>query len=282
MTPVNVSAERPSRTNSLLLAQKQDLLRAKLNSFGRCFIAYSGGVDSGFLLWFAVHHSQTDATGVLADSESLKRSEKEGALSFATAHRLPLRILHTRELDNPDYQANPLNRCFYCKYTLFEEMERLAASEGVDALCYGENADDAAHDRPGRDAARQFAIQSPLHDCGLTKADIRALAAAAGLAVADKPAEPCLASRIQTGIPVTSERLAAVEAAEGFVASLGFEIVRVRHRGDHAVVQVAPSEVGKLLGTPTGEAICHHLLSLGFPRVELDPHGYIGPSLPTQ
>ncbi len=261
------------------LNEKVLLLKQLLEAHPRCLIAYSGGVDSAFLLWFATHESRTAATGILADSESLKRSELAAAIAFCEQHQLQLTTVQTREVSNPDYAANPLNRCFYCKHTLFEEMEALALREGVDALCYGENADDASHDRPGRDAARKFKILAPLQQAGLTKQEIRSLARHYQLEVSEKKAQPCLASRIEHGIQVTPERLSTVENAEDFVETLGFKIVRVRHQGDHAKVQVAPNETEQLLQPETANRITAKLKSLGFQSVTLDPQGYQGAGL---
>lgn len=242
-------------------------------------VAYSGGVDSAFLLWFAVHRAGIDAVGILADSPSLKREELKKALEFAHRHRLEVQVIETRELENPDYQANPLNRCFYCKHELFEQMETQARLRNYPALAYGENADDLGDHRPGRQAAEKFQILSPLQACGLTKADIRTLAAEAGLEVSDKIAQPCLASRLPTGVPVDREKLERVEAAESFLNRLGFRIVRVRHHHDKARVEVAEAEVPRLLDKDVSELVRKHLIGLGFPEVELSTTGYHGPSV---
>ncbi len=258
---------------------KVEQLKAQLEQHTRCLIAFSGGVDSAFLLWFATHQTNTQATGVLADSDSLKRSELDAALAFCQRHQLELTVVKTDELSNPDYASNPLNRCCYCKHTLFEEMETLATQKGVDALCYGEIADDAAHDRPGREAARKFQILAPLQQAGLSKADIRGLAHEYQLEVSEKKAQPCLASRIQHGVEVTSERLQTVEAAENFIDDLGFQIVRVRHQGNSAKVQVAPEETAKLLQPEIARQVTRKLESLGFKEVILDEQGYQGAGL---
>jgi len=254
-------------------------LQTLLDALPRVLVAYSGGVDSSFLLWFATHRSRTQPLGILADSESLKRAELEDARTFATRHQLPLRIVRTEELRNPDYAANPLNRCYYCKHTLFEEMDQLARQENVDALCYGENADDGGFNRPGRQAAQKFQIRAPLQEAGLTKQDIRCLADDFGLEIADKPAQPCLASRIQHGVPVTSERLKTVEQAEAILSDLGFRITRVRHQGDRALVQVAPEETPRLLDPKVATRVRSQIRACGFQEVELDQNGYRGAGL---
>jgi len=256
-----------------------DRLDARLAACGSVLVAYSGGVDSAFLLWRACRIPGLRVEGVLADSPSLKRSERDAALAFARAQGLPVRLLSTHETEDPRYQANPANRCFFCKAELFQRMEALARAEGWNALAYGEHADDLGHDRPGRQAAEHFAVIAPLREAGIGKAAIRAWAAAAGLSVADKPAQPCLASRIPTGQPVTPEKLRRIEAAEAAVEAEGFRIVRVRHWDETALVQVSPAETTRLLAEPCASRIRSALQALGFAQVRLDPSGYQGASL---
>lgn len=261
---------------------KADLLErldAHLAAYGSLLVAYSGGVDSAFLLWRACRIPGLRVEGVLADSPSLKRSERDAALAFARRHGLPVRVLPTHETDDPRYQANPANRCYFCKAELFQRMEALARAERWNALAYGEHADDLSHDRPGRQAAEQFAVIAPLRELGIGKATIRAWAFAAGLEVANKPAQPCLASRIPTGLTVTPEKLRRIEAAEAAVEAEGFRIVRVRDWDAYALVQVGPDETPRLLSEPTAQRIIEKIRRLGFPRVSLDPYGYQGASL---
>ncbi len=252
-------------------------LAETLRSCGRLLVAYSGGVDSAYLLWRSHQEVGDRVLGVLADSPSLARSEREGAIQFARDHQLPLRIIGTQEMENPQYRANPPNRCFFCKAELFAKMEDLAAAEGFDTLAYGENADDIAADRPGSAAARAFAVRAPLREAGLGKAAVRRLAAEAGLRVAEKIASPCLASRIPHGQEVTPDKLARVEAAEALLRGLGFRVVRVRHTGTAARIQVAPDEVA---GLREAEGRWQtSLMELGFTAVEIDPNGYRGTGL---
>ena len=261
------------------LNPKEIKLHSLLSGVGKGLIAYSGGVDSAYLLWFAHTRFPGKFLGVLADSPSLKREELQKALDFTTRHNLPVRVIHTRETDNPDYINNPVNRCYFCKFELFEQMNELALRERFDAICYGENSDDAFDLRPGKQAAAEFRVLAPLSHAGLTKADIRSLARNAGLEVADKAAQPCLASRIPQGSEVTTEKMREVEQAESVLEKAGFKIVRVRHFGKRALLQVGPDEVARLQQIDADQSITRKIRDIGFEQVELDPAGYVGSSL---
>jgi uncharacterized protein len=254
-----------------------DHLASVLATCGKTLIAYSGGVDSAYLLWTAHQIIPGQILGVLADSPSLARSDKIAAIQFAEDHQLPVRIIQTAEVDNPHYRANPLNRCFFCKHELFAKMALLAQRENFTTLAYGENADDLAADRPGSMAAASFRVRAPLREAGLAKAMIRSLASAAGLSVAEKVASPCLASRIPHGTEVTPEILRQVEAAEQLLRELGFHIVRVRHHGPTARLQVPPAAIPNLL-LLTG-SLLPKFQTLGYTTLQVDPQGYTGPGL---
>jgi pyridinium-3,5-biscarboxylic acid mononucleotide sulfurtransferase len=261
------------------LEKKLHHLDTVLRAHSPLLVAYSGGVDSAVLLWRAVQVLGNAALGAVADSPSLKRSELQEALDFARRHHLPLRVVETEETQDPRYQANPVNRCYFCKHELFSQLDSLAGREKFAAVAYGENADDAGDFRPGQNAAREFAVLAPLREAGLTKAEIRQLAHEAGLEVADKPAQPCLASRIPTGLEVTPEKLSQVEQAEAVLEKHGFRIVRVRHLGVRALVQVSPAETPRLLEPARMNEIQKNLQKLGFAEIEFDPAGYQGASL---
>lgn len=255
----------------------EQILVQRIRHSGRLLVAYSGGVDSAYLLWRSYREIGPKVLGVLADSPSLAKSERQAAITFAAEHDLPLRIIQTNEFSRPEYQANPPNRCFFCKAELFARMEGLARAEGFETLAYGENADDPPNERPGSQAALAFSVCAPLREAGLGKAAIRQLAATAGLRVADKPASPCLASRIPYGQEVTREKIARVEAAENLLRSLGLRIVRVRHDRNTARIQVAPDELNRLLSL---EPLWREpLFTCGFHNIEIDPAGYQGAGL---
>jgi len=261
------------------LSQKLARLKEILSPWSSALIAYSGGVDSAFLLWTAHKVLGNRVTGVLGDSPSLPRSEHQAALYFASRHQLPIEVISTNELNNPDYAANPSNRCFFCRSELFQRMESLASLRKVSVLAYGENADDAKEIRAGRAAAGQFRVAAPLREAELTKAEIRQLAREAGLDIAEKPASPCLSSRLAPGLPVSIKRLAAIEKAETAVRARGFRIVRVRHLGKKALLQVSPEETPRLLQPDLRKELMNDLLASGFSEVEFDPAGYQGSGL---
>ena len=261
---------------------KRAHLREILRANAPLIIAYSGGVDSAFLLGEARRELGDRVLGVIADSPSLPRAALAEAVALARAIGAPLEVVKTLELDNPDYAANPPNRCYFCKAELFQTLDALARDRGYPAIAYGENADDMKQDRPGRKASEEFQILAPLRDAGLTKADIRRLSREIGLPTADAPAQPCLSSRIPWGTPVTVDALAMVERAEEHIRSLGFRIFRVRHivkdaAPPAALVQIAPGELP--LAGPVQTEIERGIRDAGYASVEIDPGGYRGPSL---
>ena len=267
-----------------LLPAKITRLREILLAASPLLVAYSGGVDSATLLALACETPGVVVKGILADSPSLPREALREAIDEAKMQGWPVEILPTRELEDPRYVANPVNRCFFCKAELFSRMEAEAEAGGYHSLAYGENADDIAYERPGALAAAQFQVLAPLREAGLSKSEIRTLARQRGLRAADAPAQPCLSSRIRHGIPVTTAALSLVEAAERLLAKRGYSIYRVRHVGlvkesalPRALVQVAPEETPRIMLEQ--EDLRKELQAVGFAEVEFDPQGYHGPSL---
>lgn len=249
----------------------------------RAIIAYSGGVDSA-LLAFAAHRALGGTmVAVLADSPSLARREYRNAINFAQTHGIPLQIIRTGELQNPKYRANRADRCYYCKKTLFEKIEALRRQLQGDSsvaswpVSYGVNLDDLGDYRPGIQAAREASIQAPYLELGFTKQTIREVCACYGLSIAAKPAMPCMASRIAYGETVTEEKLSQVEKAEDFLYELGLRVLRVRHHGETARIEVPPEDFAALMGKR--REITGKFHELGFVYVALDMDGFKSGSL---
>jgi len=276
-------------------AGKLEQLRELIGSFGSCLVAYSGGVDSVFLARVARDVLGDKSLAVIADSPSLPRRELAEALEIAEQFQIPVRVVKTDEFNNPEYLANPANRCYFCKHELFTELEPLAKAEGFAVIAYGENASDVGDFRPGAQAAKEFQVRAPLKEAGLTKAEIRELSAQLGLPTADKPQMACLSSRIPYGEAVTPEKLRMIEEAEGVLRDLGFYDVRVRHHelgtrnselGTRegqlagsvvlylARIEVGPAEMGKFLVDDVASRVAGELKRIGYAHVTLDLQGY--------
>jgi pyridinium-3,5-biscarboxylic acid mononucleotide sulfurtransferase len=262
------------------ITDKVERLRDTLRIHSPLLIAYSGGVDSTYLLAEAVELLGSEVLAVIADSPSLPRKALQSAIDIANSLNARLQILNTTELDQPEYASNPVNRCYFCKAELFRQMADLAESQRFTALAYGENADDALEFRPGAKAATEFKVLSPLRTAGLTKSEIRFLSRERNLPTADQPAQPCLSSRVHPGVWIDREVLSMVEQAEDTVRHHGFREFRVRYvrKGNGAPtakLQVAPGEIDRL---PTlWPKIRPELIALGFGDAFWDPAGYQAP-----
>ncbi len=240
--------------------------------------AFSGGVDSALVLYLSKRFLGHNGIGVIADSPSLKRADLDSAKQFCQQFGISLRVIHTDELDKTEYKSNPFNRCYYCKDTLYSMMRDLHRSEYADfTLLNGANMDDLGDFRPGHQAAKEQNILSPLADCGLGKTDIRALAKQFELPVWDKPASPCLSSRIPYGQEVSKEKLSQIEAAEIVLNNLGFSEVRVRHFGDLAKIESPESEIERLQSLFS--LIESSLIGIGYKQVEIDTEGLVSGKL---
>lgn len=256
------------------LEQKLAALQAQLSSLDSVLVAYSGGTDSAYLAFVAHEMLGARMLAVIADSASLPRAELAASLAFAAGHSIPVETLSTNELANPEYQRNDAQRCFHCKDELFTQMETLRAERRFSHIAYGRNLDDDGDFRPGQRAAAMHHAIAPLADAGLRKAEIRALARAAGLSLADKPASACLSSRIEYGRPVTTGALAQVEAAEVALHALGFTQLRVRHHGELARIELTRDELPRALSLEIFDRISRELRALGFRYVTLDLEGF--------
>src|SRR5215204_7360673 len=211
------------------MIDKERALRDTLSSLGSVVVAYSGGVDSAYLAWIAHDTLGDRSVAVTADSPSYPRRHREMAVAIAGRFGFRHEIIHTGELERAEYRANPANRCYYCKHELYTTLTRIGAERGITVIADGSNADDRGDYRPGRQAAREFGVRSPLDEVGLTKQDIRELSKRAGLPTWDEPASACLSSRIPYHSEVTAEKLQIIERAEAAVRAMGFRVCRVRH-----------------------------------------------------
>jgi uncharacterized protein len=256
------------------LEEKSRDLEERVKRLGSLLVAYSGGTDSAYLAWAAYRALGDRMLAVIADSASLPRKELAAALEFTARHGIPTHILHTEELDNPEYAKNDSQRCFHCKDELFTQMEQTRVAMGFVHLAYGMNVDDTGEFRPGQQAAKLHGALAPLAESGLHKVEIRQLAREAGLELADKPASACLSSRIEYGRPVTAENLSQVERAEEALHTMGFYKVRVRHHGELARIEIAREDLPRAFDLKVLDQITTALKSLGFKYTTLDTQGY--------
>lgn len=254
------------------LSTRLDTLRAMLRNLESVVVAYSGGVDSAFLLKVAHDALGERALAVTAVSPSLAQAELAAAQAVAQEIGARLALIHSHEVDDPRYLANQANRCYFCKDEVYSLLAAYARDHDYHAVIDGANLDDLKDVRPGRQAAREQGIRSPLIDAGFSKADIRAASRQLGLSTWDKPAMACLSSRIPYGTPITLHNLSQVERAELYLRPLGLKQLRVRHHGDTARIEVAPDDIPTLLAHRV--EIVARFQGLGYTYVTLDLDGY--------
>lgn len=259
-----------------VLLQKRDLLLQTLAGCGRVAVAYSGGVDSAVVAKAAQLACGDNAVAVTAVSPSLAGGELEAAAELAKQIGIRHIIVRTQEFANDNYTSNPSNRCYFCKTELYSQLETRLDELDADVIANGANLDDRGDHRPGMQAANEHAVRSPLMEAGLTKTEVRELAKAWDLPVWDKPATPCLSSRIAYGLEVTPERLHRVDSAEQFLREqFGLREFRVRHESnDLARIELPPTAIELLLNAANRERITAHLRELGFRYVTLDLDGF--------
>jgi uncharacterized protein len=264
------------------LAGKRDQLLALLRDLGSVAVAFSGGIDSTVVAKAAFLALGDRAVAVTADSPSVPRAEIAEAKELARQIGIRHWIVATEEFDDPDYIRNDGARCYFCKSELYSRMETLLPELGVSVICSGANLDDLGDYRPGLKAAAEHAVRHPLQEAGFRKADVRALAQEWGLPTWDKPASPCLSSRLAPGIEATRERTARVEAAEAYLHALGLRECRVRlHEGELARIEVPAWALARLAEPAVREGLVQRLKDLGFQFVTLDLEGFRSGSLNT-
>ena len=255
------------------MTEKEAALTANLASLGAVIVAYSGGVDSAYLAYIANRTLGDRAFAVTADSPSYPERHRQLAIRIARDFGLRHEIIQTSELDRPEYRANPSNRCYYCKHELYTHLSRMASDRSA-VVVDGNNADDRGDYRPGRQAAREFGVRSPLDEVNLTKDEIRVLSREAGLPTWDEPASACLSSRIPYDHEVTDEKLRMIERAEQCLHEFGFRVCRVRHHNELARIEIARDEMPRALEPETNAAIVRELKRAGYRFVSLDLQGY--------
>ncbi|MEB3101891.1 ATP-dependent sacrificial sulfur transferase LarE [Ferviditalea candida] len=260
------------------MEQKYNHLGEILRSLNKVVVAFSGGVDSTFLLKAAIDFLGRDRVlAITADSETYPERERLEAIALAQSLNAPHEVIHTSELNIPGYAENPSNRCYFCKNELFSHLQPIAELKGYDHVIFGAIADDLGEHRPGLQAAHDRGVRAPLMEAGITKAEIRHLSRGMGLKTWDKPSFACLSSRIPYGEKITQDKLSMIDQAEQFLMQLGFRQVRVRQHDRLARIEVVPQQLAELIAV--AETVDAKLREIGYAYVSLDLRGYRSGSL---
>jgi uncharacterized protein len=273
-TSMTTTTSKTTKTKSTTKRMREQHLYDLLASYDSVVVAFSGGVDSAYLAWAATQVLGPAALCITADSPSYPDHHRQLAIRIARECGLRHEFVRTAEMERPDYRANPVDRCYHCKHELYTVLTGLARARGVTTIVDGSNADDRSDYRPGRKAAREFGVRSPLDEADLTKAEIRELSRAAGLPTWDEPASACLSSRIPYHSEVTDEKLQMIERAETVLRDLGFRVCRVRHHDSLARLEFGRDEMDRALEPAVRDRIVRELRALGYQHVAIDLQGY--------
>ncbi|MBE0068456.1 ATP-dependent sacrificial sulfur transferase LarE [Thermoanaerobacterium thermosaccharolyticum] len=256
------------------LEEKYENLKKYIKELGSAVIAFSGGVDSTFLAKVCKDVLNDRCLAVTATSSTYPEREFKEALELAKEIGIRHKIIKSEELEIEGFSKNPIDRCYYCKSELFSKLKKVADDEGMEYVLDGTNADDTGDFRPGRRAAKELGVKSPLLECGFTKDDIREMSKRLGLPTWNKPAYACLSSRFPYGQEITSEKLSMVEKSEEYLLNLGFVGFRVRHHGDIARIELNPDQINMMMDENIRKKVVSKLKEIGFKYVSLDLEGY--------